>query len=305
MVRVLLLAGVVAFGLSITDRAQGQTGTVAETDSEVAPPAPEALPTAPEVTDMDASVEGVVAPVVTNTVPVLPTDSVIVPIPVPVPVPMETKARRGPGGRLALGTRFLHYSLHETYRATYNSDGSFDEGFLGTIEGLEEEQDYAPTRLYAQYAFTDYVGIGVSYDKLRVRTITHFYEWEDESTRPLHTDGDFEFQGPIFYALLAYPNESRFTPFGEIGLAYYMAEFQPTEDWGDGGRRELRTEDAMGFAIAGGCDIALTDNWAVNGYVRYVDVELDVDYYLNKRYRTSAVFPMSYTAMGLGVSYTF
>ncbi|HEY8241564.1 MAG TPA: hypothetical protein VIH35_08960, partial [Kiritimatiellia bacterium] len=63
----------------------------------------------------------------------------------------------------AFGTRITHFVLME------EDDSS---GFLGSIDHLGDEQDYAPYKFYAQALFTDFVGVEVTWDRVAATATT-------------------------------------------------------------------------------------------------------------------------------------
>jgi len=198
--------------------------------------------------------------------------------------------------RFAIGTRILHVVLlNDTQgRPEQNS-------FIGTIYKIDANQDYLPLRPYAQITaqagLLD-IGLGLGYDHLEVATV-------DNGTG----DGDIEMKGWLIYLVAAYPNETRFTPFGEIGVASYHNSFDPIASWSDDGVRRFSLDDSRDLYLAAGCDVQISDALSANLYVRYVDVDVDGRYYFSLDSRAYNPDPFTFTlehlACGVGVKYVF
>ncbi len=196
-------------------------------------------------------------------------------------------------GKLELGTRITYYKLTDTQRGKSN-DGSF----IGSITELEENQDYTPFKLYAQYKFLPFLGAGITYD--RVRAVTRDGPLEE------NTDGTVDASGPIFYLTACYTNESRFTPFAELGLAYYFVDFDVDPRWSQNGLRVMKVKDTTGLTLALGCDIEVIQHVAVNAYFRYAHVsEIDTDFIRDGVKLRTGSFPISNYTFGLGVKFIF
>ncbi|MBC2604037.1 outer membrane beta-barrel protein [Puniceicoccus vermicola] len=200
--------------------------------------------------------------------------------------------------RLTVGTRMLWYSLTDT-----ESGDEFSGSFIGSLNRTTEDQDPAPVYFYAEYALTPYFGFGLSYDQFKVVTL-------DSGGG----DGTFDLSGPILYGFGRFENGSAFTPFAEVGVAFYSADFNAKDDWtfSDGGNTVINRFDAdnsTGFVIAGGVDYQIIEHLSVNLYIRYVSVDIDVDYYFTPASNTtpsgSAKFPGDHIAYGFGIAYTF
>tara|TARA_R100000027_G_scaffold48943_1_gene37530 strand:+ start:7445 stop:8413 length:969 start_codon:yes stop_codon:yes gene_type:complete len=200
--------------------------------------------------------------------------------------------------RLTLGTRVLWYSLTDT-----ESGEEFDGSFIGSLNRTTEDQNPAPIYFYAEYAITPYFGFGMSYDQFKIVTL-------DSGGG----DGSFELDGPILYGFGRFENGSAFTPFLEVGIAFYGVDFSPKDEWtySDGGTTVINrfdVDNSTGFVLGGGLDIAIIEHLSVNLYLRYVSVDVDVDYYFTPASNTtpsaSGSFPGDHFSYGLGVAYTF
>lgn len=190
-------------------------------------------------------------------------------------------------GRFEVGTRVLYYFLLEDTSPEGDS-------FVGSVTMLESDQDYLPTRLFVQYKFTPVVGVGLSYDELGVEA------WDTGGT-----DGTTVLSGPLLYLLGRYPNSTAFTPYGEIGTAFYFAKFEEDPGWGKTNNKEFVLDDPLGLYLALGCDWQANENWAVGAYSRYMNVDVEGKYMLNGSKRDDILFTSSNLAVGLGVKYLF
>jgi outer membrane protein W len=199
---------------------------------------------------------------------------------------------------LEVGTRIIHVMLQEDEKGT--GTDTRDDNFLGSIDMLDEDQDYAPTRLYLQYFFSENFGVGISYDSVEA-------DAKDESA----SDGVISVDGPILYLVGRYPNASDFTLFAELGVAFYQSSFDPVEGWADDGdfRRFMETDDTEALVLGFGCDYAITESLSVNLYARVVEgASFDAAHYNTEdasKPRQSGSFNLDYFGTGVGIKYAF
>ncbi len=200
--------------------------------------------------------------------------------------------------RLEIGTRILYAKLLDDTRGT--GTDTREDNYLGSIDMLDVEQDYAPTRLYAQYFFVDCLGIGVSYDRIEA-------DAGDEGG----SDGIVGMDGPILYAVGRYDTGTAFTPFAEVGVALYQSYFDEAKSWADDGeyRRYMEVDDATALVLAVGCDYNITDALSVNLYARVVTgTAADAAHYNTEDPgdpRQTGEFELDYMGFGVGVKYAF
>jgi len=194
---------------------------------------------------------------------------------------------------LEIGTRSTGYTFK-----TDTKGAPFNGSYLGSLNEIHEHQNYAPVKAYVQYKFSPYGGLGIAYDQFKVAT--GMSPSGEESG-----DGTFELQGAYIYLLGAFENESRFTPYAELGVAFYSVDFNAKEWWTEGGRRVFNPENATGIALAIGCDVQVYKQWSVDLYLRYMDVDVDVDYVFDRKYHTVGTFEVSHYDYGIGVKYSF
>jgi hypothetical protein len=172
----------------------------------------------------------------------------------------------------------------------------FNDSFIGSIYGLDADQDYLPYRPYVQAVFYPGMGFGMSYDRLRVATV-------DDGGG----DGDVVMDGFYLYLLGEYQNETIFTPYLELGYVFYNNRFDAKDSWSDNGRREFALEDSGSIYFGGGCDIDITPNWYVGVYARYVNVDVDGSFIFrgDDRPPEDFVFTMEHMSYGIGAGFRF
>lgn len=207
-----------------------------------------------------------------------------------------------------IGVRSYHFTLKDTRRlGEFGYDNANWEGnvnFLGSIWGLDAIQDYLP-RLYVQFALTPFMGIGISYDQIGAETV----DWANADKTRTASDGDLHLKGGLLYAFFRYPLWIGITPFGELGAAWYRSQLTERAVWrsyGEGFR--LDVDNARGYFLGLGMNVALTENWALNVYFRQTfDLDVKARAYFSPESTPNRVgaFPMEYRMLGAGVAYLF
>lgn len=197
---------------------------------------------------------------------------------------------------LEVGVRVSHFSLEDTKKQEFDDSGNFVGGFLGSIDRLDEEQDYMPT-LYARYNVNPYAGIELGWDRFEVKTGTYF----DTS------DGNFTYSGLHLLFRGRYPNKTILTPYASIGWSFLSGDVDYNSAWHDSGRRNLYPDDTTAFSIGGGCEIAVARNWSLDFGVRYIKADFDVEYKLaaESTSRGDFNFPLDNLTVQTGISYRF
>lgn len=202
--------------------------------------------------------------------------------------------------RIDIGTRITSFQLAE-------KESPPGKNYLGSINMLKEEQDYTPTKLYANAWVLEWLGIGLSYEKLGEKT------WTDngEPGSVPYTDGTFNVGGPILSALAAWPNSTRFTPFVEVGQWFMSGSVDLNPAWanahGIDGYQEFEiTKYKGGMVLGGGCAIQLTRNVEMDLIYRQIKASILVDHILlGSVAHSDSEFPLDSTWMGAGVKYRF
>jgi opacity protein-like surface antigen len=156
----------------------------------------------------------------------------------------------------------------------------------------------------------------LTFEQVRAVTWTRAeYDSAGNLTDGNYSDGTINLEGPLFYLFGKYPNTTPFTPYLELGVAYYSASWEANPAWRDSGGANSHIfvlDDTTGWAIGTGCEIAIYKGLCADIYWRYTEVDVGVHYYLygkeqainaEKRWRES--FPMSNYAAGLGLKYVF
>jgi len=231
-----------------------------------------------------------------NTPVVLPVESAVKKVPVTIrdesaPVEIQSAETKF---FLEVGTRILYVELLD------DSQGSTPENsFIGSITGLDADQDYTPARPYIQVMIprNNYkLGTGISYDHMTVATV-------DDGGG----DGDIDMTSVQLYLVAACTKHKYLSPYGEIGLAMYDNTFEPHADWSDNGNRRFNLDDTTVPYFALGCAVKIDTNWAVDLYLRYVDVDVDGEYVFKPdgREPVSFTFTLEHLAYGVGVKYVF
>ncbi|MBI3987321.1 MAG: hypothetical protein HY343_10390 [Lentisphaerae bacterium] len=222
---------------------------------------------------------------------------------------------------LVLGTRLTAFKLH--------LEGK--HYFMGYLDSLEEEQDWWPTKLFAQWLFTPYAGLELTWDQVTANLLS--------SDDIPHNDGVLSLRGPIATLIGQYPNETIFTPYAGVGAGWFQADFDPNPIWhngfgrevawfqaaaeyeawraagspewpNDGYQRILEPEDTYGLVVTAGSSIGINRHWAADLYLRYMRVDMEAHY--TRRVfgeviedRGVYTFPLNNYAAGLGVKYLF
>lgn len=195
---------------------------------------------------------------------------------------------------LTAGVRFTKFELDAPVKGE-----PFDNSFIGSINRLQEVQDTSDPNLYFQATcHFDWlaVGAGITWDELRIKTL-------DQNTG----DGDVIMDAQIIYVMASIPNETRFTPYMEIGRGKYDNSFDPLPAWSQGGLRRFDLANSTGSHLAFGLDIEIGKGWCANLYMRQSDVDVDGIYVYNGDAREPEPFTFTtkHTAYGVGLSYTY
>jgi len=202
--------------------------------------------------------------------------------------------------KVEVGTRVTMFELKDKSRPMSNR-------YLGSINKLDEDQDYTPIKAFLKYWPVDWAGVGVSYDKIRAETIT------DKPGEARYSDGTFQIEGPIYSLTLAMPNKTAVTPYVELGWMNLSGSFEAASGWAnargiDGYQMLVIRKTEGGGTWGAGCDIRIKDGWSCNLLYREVDAELTVDHVLNGELNlanSNRKFDLSSRFYGGGVSYRF
>ena len=192
---------------------------------------------------------------------------------------------------LEVGTRLTYFSLLDNKRGQPN-DGSF----FGTVTMLDERQNYLPKKLFVQYKIIPYAGVGLSYDSFS-------FDASDFGG----SDGKATLSGPLFYVFGRYPNSTAFTPFCELGVAYYTSTFDADAGWlGTNPGKSVDLDNTHGYYVGAGCDLQITDDFSLNVYARYMRIsDVTGAWYDAWTKFGDVVLTPSYVAFGLGAKYSF
>lgn len=196
--------------------------------------------------------------------------------------------------RVEIGTRITTYTLTDKSRPDNNH-------YLGSINRLKEDQDYTPTKVFANVWPLKWVGAGISYEKISAVT------WTEEPGETSYSDGTFVAKGPILSLLAAYPNGTRFTPFAEAGMMLISGSFDANPAWSQGDYQDMKVTGTKDGTVLGlGCAIQLGKRVEMDLIYRQIKAALVVDHVLNGSVRASdREFPLDSTWMGAGIKYRF
>ncbi len=201
-----------------------------------------------------------------------------------------------------VGTRMMQVKLSDTTRGT-PGNGSF----FGTITEITEKQDNSPDRAYLQVRIPHApIWVGVSYDHVTARTMD---DGDGDGVADMSGgDGDEEIKGFTPYVQAAWDNTTRFTPYAQVGYAFYQADFVPNS-WGANGRRRVEASSSVnGLELAGGLGVRIYKNLSADIFAKSVAVDdIKGDWYYNygRNYGGPFVMTMSYVAYGAGLSCRF
>jgi hypothetical protein len=225
---------------------------------------------------------------------------------------------------LRIGVRYRQINLKDDKRDAENS-------FLGSITELNTQSDYEPiTWLTFGWQFNPYIGVQFAWEQLRAETRT------DQETASLnHSDGIVDLDGPGLMLLLRYPNKTRLIPSAGIGYAWLTSTFEHNPVWnnGFGGdnrqvaydawvaagsppwpnggyQRTITLDDTTAVILYAELAFQITPRLDVHAFIESMEVEgVDLSYGLS-RYgyefaSYQAEFPMSCTAYGVGLRWSF
>ncbi len=218
--------------------------------------------------------------------------------------------------RLRVGVRTMHRVLTDGdsgHRGGWYGSGTF----LGTIYGLDEEQNYMPFYFYVSWLHDEYVAIELAYDQIEAETkamgLRPGQPWYDLKNGYTKTDGTAQFAGPVLSILFRYPNETSFTPYAGFGVGFYNASFDCTPEWENpryNYHHVMEVDDTVAFNLTLGGEWSLHEHWYLDFSLQYVNATMDAKYtaYIDgiqaHKGRTGE-FPMDNIAVRFGIAYNF
>ncbi len=196
-------------------------------------------------------------------------------------------------GKLEVGTRSTSYDFDQTQKGDRETRiGTY----FGTINELQPKEDSSPTRIYVQYAFVEYAGVGVTWDDVRLAT--------KDGPSEAETDGDVTVDSQYIYVFGRYPNATKIVPFVEIGKGYHDIGFLAEPNWGR--RNSLTLGDADATFFSYGVELWLTPNLSVNVMQRQTSFTTTGEYRnIDGRAPTPVEMKLDHKVTGLGVKFTF
>jgi hypothetical protein len=196
-------------------------------------------------------------------------------------------------GKLEIGTRSTSYDFDQTKKG----DRATRVGtYFGTINELKPEDDNAPTRLYLQYAFIEYFGVGVTWDDVKLAT--------KDGPSPEETDGDVTVDSTYLYLFGRYPNQTHLVPFVEVGMGLHDIGFDADPNWARRNSLTLSDEDAVFYSL--GLEYWFTPNFSVNVLWRQTSFTTTGEWRnIDGRKPTPVEMKLDHEVMGFGAKYTF
>jgi len=228
--------------------------------------------------------------------------------------------------RVEIGTRIEYFKLKKDTSSS----------FIGSVDRLEEEQDYDPTRVFVdinlgEYAYNEYnidYGVEFTWTRMEVETVT---------SSDGHKDSSLVLSGPVFSFYGKYKNNSKFTPYAGIGLVYFnhvrtkkgwwhygfpLIEGEADDlrynewrangspSWPNGGyTRTFELDKSWGWLLSFGSDFSITSAISADFYFRYTSVDVDNKFSLAHHGTVDRIenntFPLSSYVLGIGVKYKF
>jgi len=219
--------------------------------------------------------------------------------------------------RVEIGTRFTAFSLQDDSRPP---DPTRERTYVGDINRLEDDQNLAPVKLFADVYLSPYFGVELTYDEVAART----FNWVNNSS-----DGYLEMSGPIVSLIGRYPIQDVVFPYVGLGYAWMNSSFdrEPWWEWGwkseeeynaaggqiapSGVYRYMIVEDDEAVVYTLGVVVRFTDHLAADVMVRSMDISADALFYrtidgvLSEPDTKRGSFVMDHIAYGLGVRYVF
>ncbi len=206
--------------------------------------------------------------------------------------------------RVQVGTRSAHRILIDD-DSGHKGEGFGSGTFLGTIYGLDVEQNYFPLQIYGRFFINEFLGLELGYDQYKAKSLIR---------NSPYTDGDLEISGMTFSLIGFYRNTSKFIPYSGLGLGVFSSDFSAIARWRssyNGARqRKMIVDDVTAIIVSLGVMWEFTDRWNLDLSTKYIG-NADVDAVF-KGYTGSVLdtvqpgyFPMDSYALQIGLSYNF
>lgn len=202
--------------------------------------------------------------------------------------------------RVEVGLRISHFSFTDSKKITYDESGNIIGGYTAGIStyNMDSEPTYYPLP-YVMYKFTPYIGLRLSWEQIKGRTITL-----DEANP--HSDGDVIGNGPAFELIGRYPNETKFTPYGGVGIIFWNMHFKEDSSFYEDGKRDIDVENTTGLLLSAGCSMDISGPWSAELEVSYMMADTDASFsFMRSPDTTDWTFPMDSVYVRLGGKYRF
>ncbi len=227
-------------------------------------------------------------------------------------------------GRLELGWRIARTKA-DTKHCWHEAEVEEDEyGFLGSMEYLNETDNYDHYNLVATYKIIDWFAIGVTYDRISEVATTRS---EDS-----HQDGEWSEKGPSISAILTSPRIFDIvSPYFELGFHFPSASFDPYPWWtlgypspayyesigspttsNKGYERIITAQEADSRTRLWGIGLKVYvfENLVLDIAYRHIDCDIDAHYVRTVYGKTledhgSYTIPLSYSQLCFGIRWAF
>ncbi|MBU0679485.1 MAG: outer membrane beta-barrel protein [Verrucomicrobia bacterium] len=205
--------------------------------------------------------------------------------------------------RVEVGLRISRFTFDHSRKVTHNPDGSIAGGYTSGVStsDMDEEQNYFPY-LYFLYKFTPYVALQAAWETIEGRTLTL------DKADP-HSDGNVVGEGLSLTAIGRYPNETPFTPYAGIGLAWMRMGFDEDPSWYAHGLRHMDIDDTTALLLSLGCSVEVHKNVELDVAYTYFQAEADNQFYLRvggvKQGAHDWTYPLDSHFWHIGVKYLF
>ena len=223
-------------------------------------------------------------------------------------------------GRLEIGWRVVRPEADTKHR-WHDGEGY---GFLGTMEYLDEADDYDFLNFVVSYKLTDWFALGATWDRISEVATTR--------SSDNHQDGEWKESGPSLSAVLTTPRLfDFFSPYAEVGVHFPSGTFDAYPWWANGYpspayyasigspatlngsyQRVITAQesDSMTLLWGVGLKFYLADHFAIDLAYRHIDCDIDAEYRLYAGGRMISdhgayKIPLSYSQLCLGVRWAF
>ncbi len=229
--------------------------------------------------------------------------------------------------RVEIGLRSSHFTLFEDKEQIFDAQGTFRGGYTRgiSIDRMEVEQDYMPN-LFLRVHINRYIGVELGYEKFEIATGKF---WDSS------TDGSILGEGPSLQLLGKYPNHTRFTPYGGVGIVFLNMDWDHDPIWhygfnganghtygawraagsdptvNGGTRRNIGLDNTRGTLLTAGCQAQIWEGFHADLAAQMMQADVDAEYFISwhgrsdKQPRADWTFPLDGWRVLLSLVYAF